>query len=45
MPEMTEEQFKAEASEFLEANMSRKAEQKTFVWGLVATGVMVELDV
>ena len=33
MPEMTEEQFKAEASEFLEANMSRKAEQKTFVWG------------
>ena len=33
MPEMTEEQFNTEASAFLEANVSRKAEQKAFVWG------------
>ena len=33
MSEMTEEQFTNEASAFLEANMSRKAEQKAFVWG------------
>ena len=33
MPEMTEEQFTTEASAFLEANASRKAEQKAFVWG------------
>ena len=30
MSEMTEEQFTNEASAFLEANMSRKAEQKAF---------------
>ncbi|MFL3021142.1 MAG: acyl-CoA dehydrogenase family protein [Candidatus Poriferisodalaceae bacterium] len=33
MSEMTEEQFTNEASAFLEANMSRKAEQRAFVWG------------
>ena len=33
MPEMTEEQFTTEASAFLTANASRKAEQKAFVWG------------
>ena len=32
MPEMTEEQFTTEASAFLTANASRKAEQKA-LWG------------
>ena len=32
MPEMTEEQFMTEASGCLVANVSRKAEQKAFVW-------------
>ena len=33
MPEMTEEQFTAEAAAFLDTHGSRKAEQKAFVWG------------
>ncbi|MFV0260755.1 MAG: acyl-CoA dehydrogenase family protein [Acidimicrobiales bacterium] len=33
MPDMTIDQFTAEAEEFLEANASLKAETKAFVWG------------
>ncbi|WP_428117920.1 acyl-CoA dehydrogenase family protein [Candidatus Poriferisodalis sp.] len=32
-PEITEEQFVAEATEFLEANAKRKTERREFVWG------------
>lgn len=33
MATMTEEQFTAEATEFLESNAERRAERKAFVWG------------
>ena len=33
MPDITLEQFEAEATSFLDSNASLKAEEKKFVWG------------